>query len=56
MLRVRRRGYVHVNQVGALLARVFDRIEARASAEELAAAFREHDEALREFRVYARLP
>ena len=55
MLRVRRRGYVHVNQVGARLARVFDRIDAGASAEELAAAFREHDDALREFRVYARL-
>ena len=55
MLRVRRRGYVHVNQVGARLARVFDRIDARASAEDLAFAFREHDEALREFRVFAGL-
>jgi len=55
MLRVRRRGYVHVNLVGARLVQVFDRIAARASAVDLTSAFREHDEALREFRVFARL-
>jgi hypothetical protein len=51
MLRVRRRGYSYVNQVGARLKQVFDRLD--ASGSELVAAFREHDEALREFRVYA---
>jgi hypothetical protein len=53
MLRVRRRGYSYVNQVGARLKRVFDRLD--GPAEDLAAAFREHDEALLEFRVYAHL-
>ncbi len=53
MLRVRRRGYSYVNQVGARLKKVFDRLD--ASGEDLATAFREHDEALLEFRVYARL-
>lgn len=56
MLRIRRRGYVRLNAVAVHLVRVYDLRTAKAPAEDLRAALREHDAAVLEFKSFARIP
>lgn len=56
MLRIRRRGYVHLNAVSVTLARVYENVDAKAPAGDLRQALREHDSALLDFKAFVRLP
>lgn len=56
LLRTRKRAYVYVNTISLRFLRLFDLIEEGAGPEALAAAFRDHDGSLREFRSFAGLP
>ena len=56
VLRTRRRAYVYVNTISVRFSRLFDLIDEGAGPERLAAAFREHEASLREFRAFAGLP
>lgn len=56
LLRTRQRAYVYVNTIGLRFLRLFELLEEQAGADRLAAAFREHDASLRDFRKFAGLP
>jgi len=56
LLRTRTRAYVYVNTISLRFLRLFDLMDESAGAETLAAAFRDHDASLREFRAFAGLP
>jgi hypothetical protein len=56
LLRTRKRAYVYVNTIGLRFNRLFDLTDENAGPETMAAAFRDLDASLREFRMFAGLP
>jgi hypothetical protein len=56
LLRTRQRAYVYVNTISLRLLHLFELMDEQAGPDALAAAFREHDASLRDFRRFAGLP